>query len=142
MVLRHQVDTLRVFGVDPVKKLITPRLLSSIIMLPALTVIADATSLAGGWYIISIVNNQSSTVYWDSIRIIMEPRYIITGTVKPFTFGFLIAIISCYTGFTTHGGAVGLKSATTKAFVYSTICIIIFDFIISKVILFLFGYQI
>ena len=142
MVLRHQVDTLRVFGIDPVKKLITPRILGSVLMLPALTIIADAVSLTGGWYISSVVNNQSSTVYWDSIRVIMETRYIISGAVKPFVFGLIIAGISCYTGLSTHGGAVGLRSSTTRAFVISTILIIISDFIVTKIILFLFGYSV
>lgn len=142
MILRHQVDTLRVFGVDPLKKLICPRIFSAIIMLPLLTIIADAVALAGGWYIISAVNNQSGSVYWDSVRLILEPRYLISGTIKPFIFGFIISTISCFTGFSTHGGAAGLKSATTNAFVYSTICIIIFDFIISKTILFFTGYNV
>ncbi|HEX2955355.1 MAG TPA: ABC transporter permease [Chitinispirillaceae bacterium] len=142
MILRHQVDTLRVFGVDPLKKLITPRILSAIVMLPILTIIADAIALCGGWYIISVVNNQSGSVYWDSIRLIMEPRYIISGSLKPFIFGFLIAVISCFAGFSTHGGAAGLKNATTNAFVYSTIAIIICDFIISKLILFFTGFQV
>jgi phospholipid/cholesterol/gamma-HCH transport system permease protein len=142
MVLRHQVDTLRVFGVDPLKKLISPRILSAIIMLPLLTIIADAVALTGGWYIISVVNNQSGSVYWDSIHLILKPRYIISGALKPFVFGFLISIISCFTGISTHGGAAGLKNATTNAFVFSTISIIIFDFIISKIILFFTGYHV
>ncbi|NLG17874.1 MAG: ABC transporter permease [Fibrobacter sp.] len=142
MALRHQVDTLRVFGIDPVKKLITPRILGSILMLPALTIIADATALAGGWYISTFVNNQSNMIYWDSIRVIMEAQYIISGSVKPFIFGLIIAAISCYTGFSTHGGAVGLKSSTTRAFVISTILIIISDFAVTKTILFLFGYSV
>ncbi len=142
LVLRHQVDTLRVFGVDPVKKLITPRVFGSILMLPALTIIADLVSLLGAYYIISVVNNQSSTVYWDSIRLILIPQYIFSGTVKPFVFGLIISSISCYTGFTTKGGAVGLKSSTTRAFVLSTISIIFCDFIITKIILFTFGYPV
>lgn len=142
MVLRHQVDTLRVFGVDPVKKLITPRIIGSIIMLPALTIISDGVALLGGFYITSVVNHQSSTVYWDSIRLIMLPEYIISGSLKPFVFGFIIAATSCYTGLTTKGGAVGLKSSTTRAFVLSTIMIIIADFILTKTILFAFGYSV
>lgn len=142
MVLRHQVDTLRVFGIDPVKKLFTPRIIGSTLMLPALTIISDYISLLGGYYIISIVKNQSSTVYWDSIRLIMIPQYILSGTVKPFIFGLIISAVSCYTGFSTHGGAVGLKSATTRAFVISTILIIVSDFIITKIILLTFGYSV
>ncbi|HEX3018669.1 MAG TPA: ABC transporter permease [Chitinispirillaceae bacterium] len=142
LVLRHQVDTLRVFGIDPIKKLLTPRIIGSILMLPALTIIADFVSLLGAYYIITVVNNQSSTVFWDSIRLILIPQYIISGTIKPFIFGLIISSISCFTGFTTHGGAVGLKSSTTRAFVLSTILIIVCDFVITKIILFTFGYQV
>jgi phospholipid/cholesterol/gamma-HCH transport system permease protein len=140
MLLRHQVDTLRVFGIDPVKKLIAPRFIGAILMLPALTIIADLVSLIGGYYISSFVNNQSSAVYWDSIKIILIPQYITSGAIKPFIFGFIIAAISCYCGFSTKGGAAGIKSATTRSFVLSTITIIISDFIITKIILFVFGY--
>jgi phospholipid/cholesterol/gamma-HCH transport system permease protein len=81
-------------------------------------------------------------VYWDSIKVILEPRYIVAGSVKPFIFGFIIASISCFTGFQTRGGAVGLKSTTTRAFVLSTIFIIIFDFVVTKVILLFFGFTV
>lgn len=142
MVLRHQVDTLRVFGVDPIKKLFTPRIIGSILMLPVLTVIADAVALLGGFYIAVFVNHQSNTVYWDAIRVSMITRYVTAGIIKPFFFGFIIAGISCYMGFSTRGGAVGLKNSTTQAFVLSTIFIIIADFIITKLILFLFGNEV
>ena len=142
MVLRHQVDTLRVFGIDPIRKLITPRIIGALIMLPALTIIGDFIALLGGYYINTFVNNQSGAVYWDSIRIVLETRYIVSGSVKPVIFGFIIASISCYSGFSTKGGATGLKSATTRAFMLSTIMIIISDFTITKVILYLFGYAV
>jgi phospholipid/cholesterol/gamma-HCH transport system permease protein len=68
MVLGHQVDTLRVFGVDPIKKLVTPRVITAIIMLPVLTIIGDAISLLGGYYISVFVSHQSGTFYWSAIR--------------------------------------------------------------------------
>src|SRR5208283_4935336 len=68
MVLGHQVDSFRAFGVDPVKKLVTPRLISSVMMLPALTVIGDALSILGAYYIVVFVSNQSGYVYWRAIR--------------------------------------------------------------------------
>src|SRR4030043_58551 len=68
MILGHQVDTLRAFGVDPIKKLVTPKIVSSVVMLPALTIIGDAVSLLGGYYIAVFVSHQSGTVYWSSIR--------------------------------------------------------------------------
>lgn len=142
MVLHNQLDSLRAFGVDPVKKLIAPRILSSLIMLPALTIIGNFISIVGGAYIAVVVNNQSATVYWNQYDLILLTRYVLPGTLKPFVFGFIIATVSCYTGISTRGGAVGLKSSTTRAFVLSTILIIIMDFVVTKIILTALGYSV
>ena len=140
VVLGHQVDTLRVFGVDPIKKLVVPRMLSSIVMLPALTIIGDAASLLGGYYIAVFVNHLSATMYWVSVREVLTFDYVMPGVIKPFIFGFLIACISCYTGLSARGGAIGLRSSTTRAFVLSVMAIIVFDFLITKSMIYLIGY--
>lgn len=140
MVLGHQVDTFRVFGVDPVRKLVVPRMLSSVVMLPALTVIGDATALLGGYYIAVYVNHISGAVYWMSLREVVTLGYVVPGVIKPFAFGFLIACISCYTGLSTRGGALGLRGSTTRAFVLSVLTIIVVDFLITKIGIYLIGY--
>jgi len=94
MVLGHQVDIIRVFGVDPVKKIVTPRVLSAIVMLPVLTIVGDAVSLFGGYYIAVIVSHQSGSLYWSQIKDIMDFNNIFSGIAKPFIFGYLIACIS------------------------------------------------
>ncbi len=142
MVLRNQLDSLRAFGVDPIKKLIGPRILSSVIMLPALTIIGNFISIVGGAYITVVVNKQSAAVYWNQLDLILLDRYVLPGTLKPVVFGFIIATISCYAGMSTRGGAVGLKSSTTRAFVLSTILIIVMDFVMTKIILTALGYGI
>ncbi|HYQ59445.1 MAG TPA: ABC transporter permease, partial [Desulfatiglandales bacterium] len=83
MVLGHQVDTLRVFGVDPVKKLVTPRIVSALVMLPALTLIGDAAALLGGYYIAVFVSYQSGHVYWSAIRDVLNFENVFSGSVKP-----------------------------------------------------------
>jgi len=140
MMLGHQVDSLRIFGVDPIKKLITPRILSSIIMLPALTVIGDAVSLFGAYYIAVFISNQSGYVFWSSIRDTLVFENVFSGSIKPFIFGYLIASISCYMGFTTKGGSVGLRRTTTKAVVISIIAIIVSDFILTRILLYALGF--
>jgi phospholipid/cholesterol/gamma-HCH transport system permease protein len=141
MILGHQVDTLRVFGVDPLKKLVAPRVWSSIIMLPILTIIGDAVSLFGGYFIALYVGRQSGTVYWSSIREVLNFENLLSGSVKPFIFGYLIACISCYMGLSTKGGALGLRRTTTKAVVISFIMIIIADFILTRILLYVLGFQ-
>jgi phospholipid/cholesterol/gamma-HCH transport system permease protein len=142
MVLGHQVDTLRVFGVDPVKKLVTPRILSAILMLPVLTLIGDFVSLFGAYYIAVFVSHQSDTFFWSSIRDIMIYENVLAGSIKPFIFGSLIACISCYMGLSTKGGAIGLRRTTTRAVVASFIAIIVADFILTRVLLYVLGFSV
>ncbi|MCX7913767.1 MAG: ABC transporter permease [Thermodesulfovibrionales bacterium] len=140
MVIGHQIDSLRVFGVDPIKKLVTPRILSSLIILPALTTIGDAIALLGGYYVAVFVSNQSGYVYWSSIRDILDFENVFSGSVKPFIFGFIIATVSCYMGLTTKGGAKGLRRSTTNAVVLSIILIIISDFMLTRILLYVLGF--
>jgi phospholipid/cholesterol/gamma-HCH transport system permease protein len=142
MVLGHQVDTLRVFGVDPIKKLVTPRIISAIIMLPVLTVIGDAVSLIGGYYISVFVSHQSGTFYWSSIREVLTFQNVFSGSFKPFVFGFLIASICCFMGLETRGGSEGLRRSTTRAVVLSIVMIIISDFILTRILLYVLGFSV
>jgi phospholipid/cholesterol/gamma-HCH transport system permease protein len=135
MILGHQIDTLRAFGVDPIKKLVTPRILGSVVMLPALTVIGDAVALIGGYFIAVSVTRQSGTFYWSSILDVLDFGNVLAGTIKPFIFGFIIACISCYVGLSTRGGAIGLRRTTTKAVVFYFIMIIVSDFALTRILL-------
>lgn len=139
MELSHQIDFLKVHGVDPIKKLVTPRVISAVVMLPVLTVIGDAISLLGSYYIAAFVSHQSSSFYWSQIKDIMNFKTITTGTIKPFIFGYLIACISCRMGLATRGGATGLRRSTTTAVVLSMIIIIIMDFMLTRILLYVFG---
>lgn len=142
MELGHQVDILKVYGIDPIKKLVVPRVISAIVMLPVLTLIGDAMSILGGYYISVFVSQQSGSFYWSQIKEIMNFETITTGIVKPFIFGYLVACISCYTGLSTKGGAIGLRRSTTTAVVFSTIIIIVTDFLLTKVLLYAFGQEV
>ena len=140
MILGHQVDTLRAFGVDPIKKLVTPRILGAVVMLPALTIIGDAVSLFGGYIIALFISQQSGPFYWSSILDILDFENVFAGIIKPFIFGYIIACISCYMGLSTRGGAIGLRRTTTKAVVVSFIMIIVADFALTRILLLLLGF--
>jgi phospholipid/cholesterol/gamma-HCH transport system permease protein len=142
MILGHQVDTLRAFGVDPFKKLVTPRVWSAIVMLPALTVMGDAVSLYGSYFISVHMGHQSPSVYWSSLRSVFNFENLLSGAIKPFVFGYLIACISCYMGFSARGGAIGLRRITTRAVVVSFVAVIIADFILTRVLLYVLGFTI
>jgi phospholipid/cholesterol/gamma-HCH transport system permease protein len=139
MILGHQVDTLRVFGVDPVKKLMTPRILAALVMLPALTIIGDAVSLFGGYIVAAFISQESGSFYWNSVWQILNFGNVFAGIVKPFLFGYIIACISCYMGLSTTGGAIGLRRTTTKAVVLSFIVIIVADFALTRILLLVLG---
>ena len=139
MMLGHQVDIMRVHGVNPVKKLVTPRIISAVIMLPLLTVIGDAISLFGGYYVSVFVSHQSGSFYWSQIKEIMIFENIFSGIAKPFIFGYLIACISCYMGLSARGGSRGLRKATTNAVVLSTIMIIVSDFLLTRGLFYVLG---
>lgn len=139
MMLGHQVDIMRVHGVNPMKKLVTPRVISSIIMLPVLTVIGDAISIFGGYYVAVFVSHQSSSFYWSQIKEIMIFENIFSGIAKPFIFGYLISCISCFMGLSSRGGSRGLRKSTTTAVVISTIMIIVSDFVLTRVLFYVLG---
>jgi phospholipid/cholesterol/gamma-HCH transport system permease protein len=142
MVLGHQVDTIRVFGFDPVKKLVTPRIVGGLVMLPALTIIGVAVSLLGGYYIAVFVSHESGTFYWKSIRDIMTVENVLAGAIKPFVFGYLTACICSYAGLSTRGGALGLRRSTTRAVVLSIVMIIVSDFLLTRILLYVLGFQV
>lgn len=134
MVQRQQIDTLQAFGVSPVKKLVTPRILSCLFMLPALTFIGDFTAIIGGFLITTYQYHTDPELYWSSIRSILDLKNTVFGVSKPFVFGYIIAAISCHVGMSSQGGSLGLKNAATKSYVLSTVTVMITDFLITKVI--------
>lgn len=141
MVLGQQVDSLRAFGVDPIKKLITPRVIAALAMLPLLTIIGDAVAILGAYYISVFASNQSSYVYWTSIKGVMNFENLFAGFVKPFIFGYLISSICCYVGITTRGGAKGLRNSVTNGVVISIISIIISDFMLTRIMFYILGFS-
>lgn len=132
MVLGHQIDTLRAFGIDPIKKLVSPRILASLVMLPCLTIIGDAIALIAGAYVTTIINHNSSKLYWSTITSTFEAKFVVAGLLKPVVFGMIVAFAGCYMGLTAKGGARGLRNATTEAFLLAAVCILGADFLITK----------
>jgi phospholipid/cholesterol/gamma-HCH transport system permease protein len=139
MVLGHQVDVMRVHGVSIMKKLVTPRVLSAIVMLPVLTVVGDAVALVGGYYIAVYVSHQSGSFYWSQIESLLNFESVFSTLFKPVVFGYLVSCISCYMGLSTRGGSRGLRKSTTTAVVLSTIMIILMDFVMTRILLLAFG---
>ncbi|MBL8170834.1 MAG: ABC transporter permease [Acidobacteria bacterium] len=135
MLVSEQIDAMRALGTDPIKKLVTPRIVALVLMAPTLTVICDMVGVLGGLLAAITFQGQATSVYMASAREAVNYNEIIGGLVKPTVFGFIIAIIGCYKGLSTSGGTVGVGRSTTQSVVASSILIIAVDFLLSKVII-------
>ncbi len=135
MLVSEQIDAMRALGTDPIKKLVTPRIIALVTMAPALTVICDMVGVLGGLLAAITFQGQASSVYLASAREAVSYDEILGGLIKPTVFGFIIAIVGCYKGLSTTGGTVGVGRATTQSVVVASILIIAVDFLLSKLIL-------
>jgi phospholipid/cholesterol/gamma-HCH transport system permease protein len=138
MVVTEQIDAMRALGVDPMRKLVTPRIFACITMLFFLTIVADAFGILGGGAVTVFLNHQNGTQYfskaWESLR---YPD-IIQGLVKPLFSGYIIASVGCFYGLRTTGGTQGVGRSTIQAVVNSSVLIILVDFLLTRLLLALF----
>ena len=139
MKVTEQIDAMRALGTDPVRKLVAPRLLATIFMLFFLTCISDAVGIAGGALVsITILGLNLSSYLHTSYQSLVYGD-VVQGLTKPLFSGFIIATVGCYFGMQTKGGTQGVGRATTSAVVYSSVFIIIVDFLVSRLMIGIFG---
>jgi phospholipid/cholesterol/gamma-HCH transport system permease protein len=132
MSVSQQIDAMRALGTDPIRKLVAPRIIALIFMLPLLTVAADILGLIGGGVVASSMFNQDPQVFASSVRVGLSTSDLVSGLIKPLFFGLIIGAVACHKGLTTTGGTVGVGRSVTNAVVIGSIWVIIFDFFISK----------
>lgn len=144
MRVTEQIDALNTLGTDPIKKLVTPRVLASLIMLPILTVINNLIGIFGGNIIAKFVVDIPTSLYWRSVweQIAMDgftlryiPNDFVQGMTKPFVFGGIISVTACYFGLNTTGGTEGVGQATTRAVVTASILILVLDYFLTQILL-------
>jgi len=134
MVVTEQIDAMRALGTDPMKKLVTPRVASTVVMLFFLTILGDFLGLAGGAFVVRLVLRLDTHQYWSSITQTLEFSDVFTGLAKPVVFGFIVATIGCFYGLNTKGGTQGVGRATTEAVVASMILIIMVDVFVTRLL--------
>jgi phospholipid/cholesterol/gamma-HCH transport system permease protein len=139
MVVTEQIDAMRALGVDPLRKLVTPRIYSSIAMLFFLTIVADACGILGGGAVTVLMNHQNGTQYFNMAWEHLRNPDIIQGLVKPLFFGYILSSIGCFYGLRTSGGTQGVGRSTIQAVVTASVLIIFVDFLITHVLLTIFG---
>jgi phospholipid/cholesterol/gamma-HCH transport system permease protein len=130
----NQLDAMTAFGIDPFKKIVRPRLISLLVMVPVLTVICDAVAIIGGWVVGRFIGHVTTTAYWSQVFLKLNFGNMLMGLFKPVCFSVVIAFISCYCGFTAEGGTKGVGRATTNSVMFSSIIILVVNFLITKIL--------
>jgi phospholipid/cholesterol/gamma-HCH transport system permease protein len=137
MVVSEQISAMRALGTDPTRRLVTPRMIATVMMLPILTILCNAVGMLGGWIIARYKLLLSSSQYWSDIMNALELSDVFGTLLKPVVFGFIISITGCYVGLRTYGGTEGVGRSTTQAVVSASILVITVDFFLNNLIIYL-----
>ena len=137
MTVYEEIDALRTLDINPVRYLAMPRLIACLICVPALVIYSDCIGIIGG----AIISNfhpkifVSYSTYYDSLTAALKLREIGNGLVKSVVFGGIIALVACYVGFKTTGGARGIGQSTTRSVVLSFMLILVADYILTRILM-------
>ncbi len=137
MLVTEQVDAMRAMGTDPTRKLVTPRVVATVLMLPLLTAVADFIGLVGGFVVSAFELRLNPVQYWTRAIDALAFSDIVQGMTKPLVFGFILSTVGCYQGLTVRGGTQGVGRATTQAVVASSVFILVANFFLTKLMLYL-----
>jgi phospholipid/cholesterol/gamma-HCH transport system permease protein len=144
MRVTEQIDALQSFGTDPIRKLVTPRLIAGLIMLPVLTIITDMVGILGGMIISILRIGITADAYLQGVLNTLAqsgfvfgvvPKDFIAGLVKPLVFGAIITLTACYYGLNTKGGTEGVGEAATKSVVACSVLILALDYFLTQLTL-------
>ncbi|MCA1560315.1 MAG: ABC transporter permease [Acidobacteria bacterium] len=135
MMVTEQIAALRALGTDPIRKLVLPRILAGVLMVPLLTVVSTGVGMVGAWIVTITELKVASSVYWNSVVVGLFIQDVWMGLIKPFFIGFAIASIGCHVGLRTQGGTQGVGRATTNAVVASSVAVIAVDFLVTKLLI-------
>jgi phospholipid/cholesterol/gamma-HCH transport system permease protein len=132
MRVTDQIDALSTLSTNPMKYLVTPRLLAGIMALPALVVIADVLGVMGGFIVSTLTLGFNAHTYLSNTLDFMRTEDVVSGLAKAAVFGFIIALMGCYQGYHSRGGAQGVGAATTSAVVSASILILATDYLLTE----------
>lgn len=132
MAVTEQIDAIRALGADPIKKLVLPRVLASIIILPILTVVADLVAFAGAAVVAAGESGVTMEFFQQSAIQSMRIEDFTSGIGKTLVFGYIIAIVGCRNGMLTTGGTESVGRATTRTVVTTSIFVLAADFLLTK----------
>ena len=132
MRVTDQIDALSTLSTNPMKYLVAPRLLAGLIALPLLVLIADVLGVLGGFIIATVKLGFNAQTYLRNTVDFVQTDDVVSGLVKAAVFGVLIALMGCYQGYNSKGGAQGVGQATTSAVVAASVLILAFDYVLTE----------
>jgi phospholipid/cholesterol/gamma-HCH transport system permease protein len=133
MRVTEQIDALTTLSTNPIKYLVTPRLIAAVISMPILVAIADCIGVFGGYTVATHSLNFNGAVYLKNTASFITREDVVSGLIKAAVFGFIIALMGCYNGFQSKGGAQGVGAATTDAVVSASILILAANYVLTSV---------
>jgi phospholipid/cholesterol/gamma-HCH transport system permease protein len=132
MRVTDQIDALTTLSTNPIKYLVVPRLLAGVLALPLLVLVADVLGVMGGWIVGTAKLGFNSPAYLMTTMDFLHTQDVVVSLAKAAVFGFLVALMGCYNGYNSRGGAVGVGAATTNAVVSASILILAFDYVLTE----------
>ena len=141
MVVTEQIDAMRAMGTDPSRKLVTPRVVATVFTLPLLTAVADFVGLVGGFIVSHLTLRLTAVQFWHRAIDALEFGDLVQGMLKPVIFGFILSMVGCYEGLTVRGGTQGVGRATTSAVVIASVWILVVNFFLTRLLLFIFSHH-
>lgn len=134
MRVTEQVDALEAMAIDPVRYLAMPRIIAALIMLPVLTIFADALAIGGGFVISNASLGVTPSTFLNGVRMFFFEGDVFGGLIKSFVFGGIIALMGCAAGLRARGGAVGVGQAATRAVVASCVLVLVSDYVLATLL--------
>ena len=134
MRVTEQIDALTTLATNPIKYLVVPRLIAAVLTMPILVAIADSIGVFGGYVVSTESLGFSGGIYLKNTVDFVTHQDVTSGLIKAAVFGFIIALMGCYNGFHSKGGAQGVGAATTNAVVSSSILILFANYVLTSVL--------
>ena len=135
MRVTEQIDALEIMGVNSANFLVMPKILGFVLFMPALVIICMATSLIGGWLVAIFTDLITVSRYLYGLQAMFQEWYVWYGLIKSVVFAFIIASVASFYGYYVKGGALDVGKASTNGVVASSILILLFDVILTKLLL-------
>ena len=132
MRVTDQIDALTTLSTNPMKYLVAPRLLAGTLALPLLVLVADTLGVMGGWIVATFKLGFNSNTYLTNSLDFLQWNDVSVSLAKAAVFGFIVALMGCYHGYNSRGGAQGVGAATTNAVVSASILILAFDYVLTE----------